>query len=135
MEIPKFKKGRKFVNITQKQIDWVLDYKSKFEVGYQRAARALQRRNFKITEYQTRFIFELHDLYLFEKVYVDKRTHSNRYVAKNVNQIWRTDLYYFDKSVDGDKWNYLITFIDDRTRFMLLLDVLDDKSMITSTNH
>ena len=85
--ILKFKKGRTLVEVTQKQIDWVLDYKSKFDVGYQRAARALQRRNFKITEYQTRFIFEMHSLYMFEKIYFNKLTHTNRFVAQYANQI------------------------------------------------
>jgi transposase InsO family protein len=123
--------GRPLDLPTELEIELVKRYKAEFDCGYQRTAEALTRRGSPMTSHRAQVIFELEGLYQYERDYQEENQHPNRFVAKYANQLWHTDLHYWDKvTVDGiTKRTYVIAFIDDRTRKILHTEVLPDKSM------
>ena len=131
MRYPTLKLGRPINEISTENIKLVTNYRDRFNVGYHRAAKALRRRGNNITDHQVYVIYGCEDLFLYDHVYQEESTHINRFDAEYANQLWHTDLHYFDKIIDGEteKWTYLIAFIDNRTRYMLHLAKINDKTM------
>ena len=127
IEYPKLRKGRRPKDVDQIIVNAILEYTTKFRVGYQRMTDVLSRKGFEITQNQVKTINEIEGLFLFEKEYKPDDAHDLRFVAPFVNQIWHTDLHYLEKR-EGDEQKYLISFIDDRSRKIIYFEVLDDKT-------
>ena len=116
--------------------DAVLNYKSDYITGYKRTGAALRKRGYGISDYGTRLIFEKEGLFCYEHEFKEKSVHTNRYAAKYANQLWHTDLHEWIRTEnDGTRSKeYIIAFIDDRTRKILHLEKLLDKTMISTAN-
>ena len=126
IEYPKLKKGRKSKANVQNMINAILDYTKKHRVGYQRMTDFLLRMGYDVTENQVKRIYEVEGLYMFKKEYNPDNVHDLRFVVPFVNQIWHTDLHYLTR--EGDDQKYLISFIDDRSRKIIYIEVLDNKT-------
>ena len=112
----------------------VFEYNDNFKVGYQRCHQALVSSGYPISEWDVRKIYEAEGLYNYEYNYVPKDVHTSRFVALYAGQIWHTDLHYWEIKIGNDirKWNYLIGFIDDRTRFIVHAAVINEKTSINA---
>lgn len=126
IELPK---GRKPRDMTQSEIDFAVQYRNLFHVGYHRTAQAARARGIKTTDNNIKKIFLEKDLYCF-KVQKDKKKHLHRFYAKYVGQLWHTDLHYLNK-INNIQY-YLIAFIDDCSRYVVHWEIIDEKTSIAS---
>ena len=135
LEIPVFKNGRRFKLPNNEEIQLVRNYLQKFRVGYQRCCEALILHETPLTEWKVRQIYEMEGLYMYEKEFKQKNCHLNRFVAPFIGQIWHTDLHFFKlKDHKDNQPCILIAFIDDRSRFIVHAEILEDKSSIGTSN-
>jgi transposase InsO family protein len=132
----KTRRGRPHTKITVEQIRGAKEYRLKYNVGYKRLAAALSAQGIPTTTYAAQLIYELEGLYLYEQPYHEEELHTNRFVARYANQLWHTDLHTWEKieSNGEQKQTYLIAFLDDRTRRLMHIEIINDKSMISSSN-
>jgi transposase InsO family protein len=130
--LPAVKKGRRHTAATAEEVKSVTEYRGKYNVGYQRTAFAMTKSGTPMTAYKVQTIFEENGLYTDEKEYQPESSHPNRFVAKYVNQLWHTDLKYWD--VANGSRTYLIAFIDNRSRKILHIETLNDKTVISTSN-
>jgi transposase InsO family protein len=123
-------RGRPKKEIPREKVSQVFKYRDKYNVGYKRAACALQNHDFSITASETRKIYQEEFLYLYAKKKLTQNSHYRRYVAKYKNQLWHVDLHNWDSVLEGTelKKRYLIAFIDDRTRYIIHHEVLKSKT-------
>lgn len=130
--------GRKPISISQEEVDYVLNYKDNFNVGYQRIAKVAQLDENApqgIGEWKVRKIFDYHDLYNYQEDYIPKESHDKRFVARYAGQAWHTDLHYLELLAEENyKQKYLIGFVDDRSRKLLYYEILEDKEAESTTN-
>ena len=131
---PRFSVGRRRKLPTQALTQKIIKYAMQFGVGYQRCCQALKLHGFEITEWDTRFAYEVNGLYRFEKEYTPKKSHDSKFIAEYTGQLWHTDLHYLHKQNDSDENLYLIAFIDDRTRYLVHAEILSSKSSIFTAN-
>jgi putative transposase len=59
--------------------------------------------------------------------------HGKRFVARYFGQLWHTDLHYY-RVEPGEDLQYLIAFIDDRSRAIIHWELLADRTMISTSN-
>lgn len=123
--------GRPLKKISITLVEEVINYKKKFNVGYQRCCKVMKRKGFKTSEYEIQTIFEKEGLFNYEIEFKNSEENRKNYVAKFVNQLWHTDLH--EVTVEGQK-KYLIAFLDDRSKFIIHYSILEDKSMISTSN-
>jgi transposase InsO family protein len=129
---PEVPSGRQKKLISSFDVADTIEYRQDFRVGYKRATDALNKRGKNVNSGQMRAIYETQDLYLYEKEYEDKDPHPYRFVADYANQLWHIDLHYYQKI--GDEWVYLLGIIDDRTRYLIALQRLADRTALTVAN-
>lgn len=118
----------------------IINYRNKFNVGYKTCCYALNLRfnekliNTKLTEFDVRKIYFENNLFTSHKEKPPKRRIS--YVAEMANQIWHTDLHEIKVLVDNQVLvtQYIIAFIDDRTRFILYASQITNKQCHTVAN-
>ena len=94
IQIPK--QGRPKTPLTQEEIDYIVQYNQKAHVGYITMAGIAKRDPFapkSLTIWRCHMVYEMEDLYQFLHLYrpTDDENHSNRYVARYINQAWYTD--------------------------------------------
>ena len=139
IEYPIIKTGRKAKPPSQDLIDKVVEYRSQFNVGYQRCAFALNKKNIiSISARQCMTIYELEGLYMYEHEYKDKDQGRIRYVAKMVGQIWHTDLHEISdlntqnsNEEEVHTKQYIVAFLDDRSRFIIHASIVSNKESKT----
>ena len=132
MKWPEIRKGRPIKTISEQDRLEIHKYKSTFNSGYQRVAESVSKHlNKKVTAHSVQCVFEMDGLYTNEKEFVPTKTHKLRFVARYVNQIWHTDLKYWDKREKNGILvdTFLIAFIDDRSRKILHLERLKKRTM------
>ena len=131
--------GRPPAEISQEELDYVLNYRTNFNVGYQRLYKVAQRDpNFnppqKFTEHHFRKIYDFKDLYMISKEYKEVKNHDLRFVARYANQAWHTDLHYLELLKEEEfQQRYLIGFVDDRSRKLLHFEIINDKEAKTTS--
>ena len=129
------KPGRPFNPITSSEIQLVENYRSKYNVGYQRTFSALYLRGETITEHKVRQIFELNGLFKYEKDFKEDPLDFVNYVARYAGQIWHTDLHSIEKIVNNQEKCYqIIAFIDNRSRKIFHSEILENKTCLSSAN-
>jgi transposase InsO family protein len=66
--------------------------------------------------------------------YRTTETHDNRFVALYVGKLGHTDIHYLkpEKDVPSAFQQYLIAFLDDRSRYLLYYEILNDKTMVSA---
>ena len=132
--------GRPPVLITQEECAYVVGYKQSANIGYQAMAKVAKRDPAApktLTTWRCKVIFEHLDLYQYIRPYKPdaKEEHPNRFVAKYVNQAWHTDLHYLEPlPEENNKQLYLIAFIDDRSRYIIHYQVLEQKTSLLAMN-
>ena len=139
VEFPIIPPGRKASVPTKEEIDAVIEYREKFNVGYQLCAFALDKKNIvSISARKCAEIYEMNDLFLYGHEYKEKDEERIRYVAKMVGQIWHTDLHEIDDLVIQDEngnehrsKQYIVAFIDDRSRFIIHAAIVLNKESST----
>ena len=119
--------GRKSREVTQAEIDFVIQYRNLFHVGYHRTAQAARSRGIKASDNTIKKIFEDKNLYCFK---IKKSENAHRFYAKYVGQLWHTDLHYLNK-INNIQY-YLIAFIDDCSKYVVYWEVIDEKTSIAS---
>ena len=122
--------GRKVKDLTQKEIDFAVNYRNTFHVGYHRTAQAARARGIKTTDRRMQRVFIKENLYCFKAEKKDEKKHTHLYYAKYAGQLWHTDLHYLDKVDEVQR--YLIAFIDDCTRYIVHWEVIDAKTSLAS---
>ena len=136
---PEIQRGRKPSEITQDEIDAVIEYRKKFAVGYQKCAFALMKKNIAtISARKCASIYESEGLFLYEHEYIEKDEERIRLDAKMVYQIWHTDLHEIDdliiKQENGSEVRskqYIVAFLDDRSRFIIHATIVLNKESST----
>lgn len=123
-DIPIPARGRPQRQISQAENQFCSQYKENFHVGYQRMADAAKRHNIVTSEWNIRKIFQEQDLFCFEKS-GKADDHPHLFVARYVGQLWHADIHYV--TIDGQQ-QYLLGFIDDRSRFLLYFEILSNKT-------
>ena len=109
--------GRKVKDLTQKEIDFAVNYRNTFHVGYHRTAQAARARGIKTTDRRMQRVFIKENLYCFKAEKKDEKKHTHLYYAKYAGQLWHTDLHYLDKVDEVQR--YLIAFIDGCTKYIV----------------
>jgi transposase InsO family protein len=129
----------KRVGRPQKQVDAeasaeLIKYVNYMHTGYQRGADALQSSGIQISEWDARKVYKENNLYRFCRKQPVPNPHTQRFRAKFAGQIWHTDLHdWLHNSPDAEvKYRYIIAFLDDRTRYLIHLELLTDKQAITT---
>lgn len=129
IEIPK--KGRKQKEINKDDIKFIIDYRNKYSVGYQRLSDISSAYNVPINSNQVRNVYKKNNLFLHQKKKKNMEKHDKLFVAKYANQLWHTDIHYV--TVNNDR-KYLIGFIDDRTRLLLHYEIINEKTSYLCAN-
>ncbi|KAH0787715.1 IS3 family transposase [Histomonas meleagridis] len=109
----------------RREVNFCLDYKDKYHVGYQRTAESAKRHNIATTEWSVRKIFTEQKLLCYKKPEKLPKEHLRLFVAKYANQLWHADIHYV--TIEGEQF-YLLGFIDDRSRFLIYYEVLSSKT-------
>ncbi|KAH0796373.1 IS3 family transposase [Histomonas meleagridis] len=118
-------RGRPSKEIKEEEVNFCLDYKDKYHVGYQRTAESAKRHNIATTEWSVRKIFTEQKLLCYKKPEKLPKEHLRLFVAKYANQLWHADIHYV--TIEGEQF-YLLGFIDDRSRFLIYYEVLSSKT-------
>ena len=93
IKFPKIPPGKRAQAPTQEEINSVVSYRNKFNVGYQRCAFALSKKGISsISARKCRAIYELEGLFLYEHEFKEKDEERIRYAAKMVGQIWHSSM-------------------------------------------
>jgi len=132
LSIPVLKPGPKRETPTNEEIDIIKDLHEKLPVGYQRCQCSAAARGHPISEWKTRKIFEIEGLFQYEKEYSPHNIHNQRFVANYAGQLWHTDLHYC--TYQKDITQYIIGFIDDRTRYIIHAEIIFNKCSLTAAN-
>ena len=130
--------GRPRNGITQEEYLYVKAYKENANVGYKTMAIVAKRDPTapkSLTLWKCKCIFDQYALYSFTRAHKEKKEHTNRFVAKYVNQAWHTDLHYLERlPEENNEQYYLIAFIDDRSRLIIHYQILEQKTSILAMN-
>ena len=131
IKMPQLQRGRPRKEITEEESQKINSYKKDFNTGYQRTAEAVTKHGTPVSSYKTHLVFEMDGLFTREKEFIPDTTHKKRFVARYVNQIWHTDLHYWDKETINEVLvdTFLIAFIDDRSRKIIHLEILKERTM------
>jgi transposase InsO family protein len=131
LALQKLQPGVKARKISEDVYMKVLRYKARWNTGLRRTTESLNDKGIQITEWQVRAIFEFEGLFQTETDYEPPRVHTNRFVAEFANQLWHTDLHYWKKITENgvEKQTYIIAFLDDRTRYIIHHEILQNKDM------
>lgn len=119
------KQGRQPVSIDPVIVQEVINYVQIYRKGYKTTSFRLKMMFPQLTESMTKRIYEEFNLFKYKKPKKEK-IYRIRYLALFANQIWHTDLHYC--TLNGEL-KYLIIFLDDRTRFIVYYEILQNKSM------
>jgi transposase InsO family protein len=131
IDYPDINSGRPHVHIPPTTTSLIMKLTERFRVGYHRAAETIRKvHQINISDYQVSIIFEQEGLFKYEREYNPSKIHDLRFVAKYANQLWHTDLHYWDAVKIGElsHQTYVIAFIDDRTRKIISAEVLHEKT-------
>ena len=136
------KKGRPIQSLDTTLIDEVMEYRSCYKCGYKRSKQVVERilkikdPPIDISQHKVYSIFKDRSMFVSFRA-KNKNSHKKRFVAKYINQIWHTDLHYYNKITINQKeiQQYLLAFIDDRSRFIIYWTLIQDKSADTVSLH
>ena len=103
--------------------------KAKFNLGYKKLFESYIHDE-DVSYNDLRKIYEREGLFKFRREKEKEDKHPNQYVAKFVNQQWHTDLKSFKETINDRVHKfYLIAFIDDRSRYCIYFEILENKTM------
>ena len=75
----------------------------------------------KVTYYNAQEIYKTYNLTKYENPESEKINHSTRFVSEYVDQLWHTDLHFIKSKCQDRQFDYIITFIDDRSGYILYM--------------
>lgn len=124
------KTGRLQNTISEQEIQNVQSYRTDFRVDNKRTADALQRHGIKINENRVRQIFKAEELFLHKKSEPKGKNTKKGFMPSikiNSGILIYTNSSLFIKGIKIKV--YLISFIDDATRFIIHAEILQAKTL------
>jgi hypothetical protein len=106
----------------------IVAYQQKWHYGYKRCASGLANHNVRVARQEVEQVYTARKLFSYKLKLTVK--HTKRFVAKYVGMTCHTDLHFVDPLPPSvDPRQYLIAFIDDRSRYVIHSEMLPDKTM------
>lgn len=119
-------RGRPKKKFFEEDVYKILEIKAQYDIGYKRIKESYFEKVERFTFNDAFKIFNQQHLFTFHRHQkIDE--HPHEYVAQYVNQLWHTDLKFLKD--DNGNLQYLISFLDDRSRYIICWDVFDTKEM------
>jgi transposase InsO family protein len=134
IESRKMKRGRPVKEVPERVVNSVMEYRSDFNTGYKRTAQAMVRdlQTPMLASSRTVYkVFKEHELFASRRH--APAQHDKRFVASSFGQLWHRDLHYY-RVEPGEDFQYLIAFIDDRSRAIIHWELVADKTMVSASN-